>query len=139
MRTWELQKLKQAKNQYFTRCGLEDDGRRTRELALMRGAFTCAFRSAGTLMELGKILTRDHSSIVHSVKVHESRLMYRDYRHFYKVACQVRDELDIDVMEKVDLKSYENEITRLNDMVSELVKYKELYLTLKKTFDEFSS
>jgi hypothetical protein len=51
----------------------------------------------------------------------------------------VRDELDIDVMEKVDLKSYENEITRLNDMVSELVKYKELYLTLKKTFDEFSS
>jgi len=90
-------------------------------------------------MELGKILIRDHSSIVHSIKVHESRLMYRDYRHFYKVACQVRDELDIDVMEKVDLKSYENEITRLNDMVSELVKYKELYLTLKKTFDEFSS
>ena len=63
--------------------------------------------------------------------------MDRDYRHFYKVACQVRDELDIDVMENVDLKSYENEISRLNDMVSELIKYKELYLTLKKTFDEF--
>jgi hypothetical protein len=25
----------------------------------------------------------------------------------------------------------------LNDMVTELSKYKELYLTLKKTFDEF--
>lgn len=137
MRTWELQKLKQAKNQYFTRCGFDDDGSRRRELALMRGAFTCAFRSAASLMEIGKILVRDHSTIVHSIKVHESRLLYRDYRHFYKVACQVRDELDLQVMEDVDLKSYEQEITRLNDLVSELSKYKELYLTLKKTFDEF--
>lgn len=63
--------------------------------------------------------------------------MYRDYRYYYKVACQVRDELDLEVMEDVDIKSYENEITRLNDLVSELSKYKELYLTLKQTFDEF--
>jgi len=39
----------------------------------------------------------------------------------------------------VDSKSLEDEIKKLNDMVSELVKYKELYLSLKKTFDEFSS
>jgi len=29
------------------------------------------------------------------------------------------------------------EIKRLNDIITELIKYKELYLTLKKTFDEF--
>jgi hypothetical protein len=43
----------------------------------------------------------------------------------------------IDALENVDITSYESEITRLNDMVAELSKYKELYLTLKKTFDEF--
>jgi hypothetical protein len=41
------------------------------------------------------------------------------------------------VLDAVDLKSLEDEIKKLNEMVTELVKYKELYLTLKKTFDEF--
>jgi hypothetical protein len=41
------------------------------------------------------------------------------------------------VLEDIDITSYEREITRLNEVVSELSKYKELYLTLKKTFDEF--
>ena len=46
-------------------------------------------------------------------------------------------EIDLEIVEDVDVKSYENEITRLNDLITELSKYKELYLTLKKTFDEF--
>jgi hypothetical protein len=53
MRVWELQKLKQAKIQYFTRCGLHDDGSRRQELALLRGAFSNAFRHTATLMEIG--------------------------------------------------------------------------------------
>ena len=137
MRVWELQKMKQAKVQYFTRCGLHDDGSRRQKVALLRGAFSNAFRHTATLMELGNVLGRDHSSIVHSIKQHESRLFYADYRRFYKIACEIRKEIDLEIVEDVDVKSYENEITRLNDLVTELSKYKELYLTLKKTFDEF--
>jgi hypothetical protein len=137
MRVWELQKLKQAKIQYFTRCGLHDDGSRRQELALLRGAFSNAFRHTATLMEIGNLLGRDHSSIVHSIKQHESRLFYTDYRRFYKIACEIKNEAELDVLEDIDITSYEREITRLNEVVSELSKYKELYLTLKKTFDEF--
>jgi hypothetical protein len=137
VRVWELQKMKQAKNQFFTRCGFEDNNKRTRELTLLRGAFTCAFRTRATLMEIADVLNRDHSTISHSLKVHDERLMYRDYRNFYKVACNIREEIDMDSLEEIDYKSFESEITRLNDLVAELSKYKELYLTLKKTFDEF--
>lgn len=137
MRAWELQQLKIAKNKYFTRCGLEDDGSRRRELSLLRGAFVNAFRSKASLTEMGEILGRDHSSVHHMFKEHDARLYYTDYRYFYKIACEVREEQNLDIIDEVDVKSYEKEITRLNDLVSELSKYKELYLTLKKTFDEF--
>lgn len=137
MRAWELQQLKIAKTKYFTRCGLHDDGSRRRELALLRGAFSNAFRSKASLMEMGALLERDHSTVVHAYKEHESRLQYADYRHFYKIACQLRDEMNLEIIDEIDVKSYEAEITRLNDLVAELSKYKELYLTLKKTFDEF--
>ena len=137
MRAWELQQLKIAKNKYFTRCGLKDDGSRRRELALLRGAFVNAFRSKASLTEMGALLERDHSTVIHSYKQHDSRLYYSDYRHFYKIACEIRDEQNLEIIEDIDVKSYESEITRLNDLVAELSKYKELYLTLKKTFDEF--
>ena len=88
-------------------------------------------------MEIGNILNRDHSSIVHCIKQHESRLFYTDYRRFYKIACEIKNDVDLDVLEDIDISSYEREITRLNEVVLELSKYKELYLTLKKTFDEF--
>ncbi len=88
-------------------------------------------------MELGNVLGRDHSSILHSIKQHESRLFYADYRRFYKIACEIKNEVELDVLEEIDITSYEREITRLNEVIVELSKYKELYLTLKKTFDEF--
>jgi len=137
MRAFELQQMKRAKNALLARLGLEDKDTRKREYTLARGAFVNAYRHKATLMELGAILDRDHSTVVHAQKEHESRLNYKDYRWAYKVACQIREEYPIEPMENVDIKSLEDEIKKLNDMVSELVKYKELYLTLKKTFDEF--
>jgi hypothetical protein len=138
MRAWELQKLKQAKIQYFTRCGLHDDGSRRQELALLRGAFSNAFRHTATLMEIGNLLGRDHSSIVHSVSSSTSHgCSIGTTEDFYKIACEIKNEAELDVLEDIDITSYEREITRLNEVVSELSKYKELYLTLKKTFDEF--
>jgi hypothetical protein len=137
MRAFELQQMARAKNAIFARLGLEDRDTRKREYTLARGAFVNAYRSKATLMELGAILDRDHSTVVHAQKEHGARLAYKDYRWAYKVACEIREEYPIEAIENVDVSSLENEIKRLNDMVSELVKYKELYLTLKKTFDEF--
>jgi ribosomal protein L30E len=137
MRAFELQQLKRAKNALMVRLGLDDKDTRKREYTLARGAFINAYRHKATLMELGSIIDRDHSSVVHAQKEHKSRLNYKDYRWAYKVACEIRDEYPIDVLDAVDLKSLEDEIKKLNDVVNELIKYKELYLTLKKTFDEF--
>ena len=121
----------------MTRLGLEDKDTRQREYALARGAFVAAYRTKASLTELARILERDHSTIAHAQREHESRLHYKDYRWAYKVACEIRDENPIEPIENVDLKSLEDEIKKLNDLVTELIKYKELYLTLKKTFDEF--
>lgn len=137
MRAFEIQQMQQAKIALFTRLGLEDIDTRKREYNLARSAFVNAFRHKATLMELGRIINRDHSSVVHAVKEHESRLFYKDYRWAYKAACEIRDEYRIETIENVDVQSLESEIKKLNDMVTELIKYKELYLTLKKTFDEF--
>ena len=137
MRAFEIQQMKQAKKALLARLGLEDKDTRKREYTLARGAFVNAYSTKATLVELGHIIDRDHSTVVHAQKEHQSRLGYQDYRWAYKVACEIRDEYPIETMESVDVKSLEDEIKRLNDIVTELIKYKELYLTLKKTFDEF--
>ena len=137
MRAFELQQMQQAKKALLARLGLEDKDTRKREYTLARGAFVNAYATKATLVELGYIIDRDHSTVVHAQKEHKSRLGYKDYRWAYKVACEIRDEFPIESMESVDVKSLEDEIKRLNDIVTELIKYKELYLTLKKTFDEF--
>lgn len=137
MRAFEIQQMKQAKKALLARLGLDDKDTRKREYTLARGAFVNAYSTKATLVELGHIIDRDHSTVVHAQREHQSRLGYKDYRWAYKVACEIRDEYPIETMESVDVKSLEDEIKRLNDIVTELIKYKELYLTLKKTFDEF--
>ena len=137
MRAFELQQMQRAKNALMARLGLDDKDTRKREYTLARGAFVNAYATKATLIELGHIIDRDHSTVVHAQKEHKSRLNYKDYRWAYKVACEIRDEYPIETIESVDVKSLEDEIKKLNDIVTELIKYKELYLTLKKTFDEF--
>lgn len=137
MRAFEIQHLKRAKNVMFARLGLPDVDTRKQEYSLARGAFINAFRNKASLTELGHVVGRNHATVVYAVKEHTGRLNYKDYRWAYKVACEIRDDVDIESIENVDIKSLEDEIKRLNDIVTELIKYKELYLTLKKTFDEF--
>lgn len=137
MRHFELQKIRHNYSTFMTRLGLADTDTRKREYALARGAFIKAYRMHASLVELGQVVGRDHSSVVHACKQHDSRMLYKDYRWAYNVACSVRDENPIEVLENPDIKSLLDEIKRLNEQTIELSKYKELYLTLKKTFDEF--
>ena len=69
--------------------------------------------------------------------MHKDRLMYGDYQHYYKVACCVLEDNPMACIDKPDFQSLELELNKLNEVVAELSKYKELYLTLKRTFDEF--
>jgi hypothetical protein len=137
MRAFELQKIQQNYSTYMTRLGLSDCDTRKREYALARGAFVVAYRPYASLIELGNVIDRDHSSVIHNLKTHESRIRYKDYNWAYKVACDIRDANPIQAIDNPDLDSLTDEIKKLNEQIIELIKYKELYLTLKKTFDEF--
>ena len=137
MRAFELQKIQQNYSTYMTRLGLSDCDTRKREYALARGAFVVAYRPYASLIELGNVIDRDHSSVIHNLKTHESRIRYKDYNWAYKVACDIRDANPIQAIDNPDLDALTDEIKKLNEQIIELIKYKELYLTLKKTFDEF--
>ena len=137
MRHFELQKIRQNYSTFMTKLGLSERDTRKREYALARGAFVVAYRPYASLIELGNIIDRDHTSVMHSLKVHESRIRYKDYNWAYKIACDVRDANPIEAIDNPDLEALTDEIKKLNEQIIELIKYKELYLTLKKTFDEF--
>lgn len=137
MRHFELQKIRQNYSTFMTRLGLSESDTRKREYALARGAFVVAYRPYASLIELGNIIDRDHSSVIHNLKTHESRIRYKDYNWAYKIACDVRDANPVEAIDNPDLDALTDEIKKLNEQIIELIKYKELYLTLKKTFDEF--
>lgn len=137
MRPLEIEELKISKEQYFVRLGFHDDGSRKNKQSYARAAFVSAFRSHATLHELGLAIKKDHSSVVYAVKMHSTRLEYQDYFHYFNVACTIRDESPIKKLITYDYEGMMEELNKLNAVVSELSKYKELYLTLKKTFNAF--
>lgn len=69
--------------------------------------------------------------------MHKDRLVYGDYHYYYKVACCVLEDNPMATIDKPDFDALQKELNKLNEVVVELSKYKELYLTLKKTFNEF--
>lgn len=137
MRPFEIRQLKVSKEQYFARLGFSDNGSRKNKETYARAAFVSAFRSHATLHELGEAIAKDHSSVAYAVKMHPSRLRYEDYLHYYNVACLILQENPMHALESYDVVTMVKELNKLNEVVAELSKYKELYLTLKKTFDEF--
>jgi len=137
MRPFEIRQLKVSKEQYYARLGFQDNGSRAHKESTARAAFVSAFRSHATLHELGEAIDKDHSSVAYAVRMHQSRLIYGDYQHYYNVACLVLQDNPMATMDKPDFEGLMQELNKLNEVVVELSKYKELYLTLKRTFDEF--
>ena len=125
MRAFELQKIQQNYSKFMTRLGLSDCDTRKREYALARGAFVVAYRPYASLIELGNVIDRDHSSVIHNLKTHESRIRYKDYNWAYKVACDIRDANPIQAIDSPDLDALTDEIKKLNEQIIELIKYKE--------------
>jgi hypothetical protein len=137
MRPFEIRQLKVSKEQYYARLGFQDNGGRAHKESTARAAFVSAFRSHASLHELGEAIDKDHSSVAYAVRMHQSRLIYGDYQHYYNVACCVLNENPMATIEKPDFEGLMQELNQLNEVVAELSKYKELYQTLKRTFDEF--
>jgi hypothetical protein len=137
MRPFEIRQLKVSKEQYYARLGFQDNGSRAHKESTARAAFVSAFRSHASLHELGEAIDKDHSSVAYAVRMHQSRLIYGDYLHYYNVACCVLEENPMATIDKPDFEGLMEELNKLNAVVVELSKYKELYLTLKKTFNEF--
>jgi hypothetical protein len=137
MRPFEIRQLKVSKEQYYARLGFQDNGSRAHKESTARAAFVSAFRSHASLHELGEAINKDHSSVAYAVRMHQSRLIYGDYLHYYNVACCVLQENPMATIDKPDFEGLMQELNKLNEVVVELSKYKELYLTLKKTFNEF--
>jgi hypothetical protein len=137
MRPFEIRQLKVSKEQYYARLGFQDTGSRAHKESTARAAFVSAFRSHASLHELGEAINKDHSSVAYAVRMHQSRLIYGDYLHYYNVACCVLQENPMATIDKPDFEGLMQELNKLNEVVVELSKYKELYLTLKKTFNEF--
>jgi hypothetical protein len=137
MRPFELRQLKVSKEQYFARLGFSDNGSRKNRESFARAAFVSAFRNHATLHELGEAINKDHSSVAYAVRMHPSRIRYEDYMIYYNVACLVLEQNPMATIDKPDFDALQKELNKLNEVVMELSKYKELYLTLKKTFDEF--
>jgi hypothetical protein len=136
----EIGELIAAKDIFFQNIKLEDDNSRKRELVYARGAFAMAFRCVAGPSKMGQVLGRDHASIVHYSKMHDTLLQYEDYKNLYERATALRDGLfkkeDLPTMTHSDLiqviKKLRTELRLEQEKVNQLYIYKEKFFKLKE-------
>jgi len=136
----EISELIAAKEIFFRHNKIEDDNSRKRGLVYARCAFAMAFRSVAGPSRMGQILGRDHASIVHYSKQHQSLLNYDDYKELFQAAEQLRESLfkreDLPTMTHTDLiriiKNLRNELRIEKEKCQELYLYKEKFFKLKE-------
>jgi len=136
----EISQLIAAKELFFSQNDIQDDESRLRKLVYARGAFAQAFRCVAGPSTLGKVLGRDHSSVVHYAKTHPTLIGYNDYKHLYDKAVELREGLfkkeDIPTMTHSDLvaiiKKMRQELRLEKEKVAQLYIYKEKFFKLKE-------
>jgi hypothetical protein len=137
MRPFEIRQLKVSKEQYYARLGFADNGGRAHKESTARAAFVSAFRNHATLHELGEAIDKDHSKRCLCRKDAQRQANLRGLSALLQGGLCVLEENPMACIDKPDFQSLQLELNKLNEVVMELSKYKELYLTLKRTFDEF--
>ena len=136
----DISELISAKELFFNHMGVEDDYSRKRELVYARTAFSAAFRCVAGPSVMGKVLGRDHASVVHYNKIHDSLLKYDDYKEMYDYALEFRESLfkmeDLPHMTHSDLlriiKKLRQELREEQEKVEQLYIYKEKFFKLKE-------
>jgi len=136
----EVSELIAAKEIFFRHNNINDDDSRKRELVYARGAFAMAFRCVAGPSIMGRVLGRDHTSIVHYGKNHDTLKQYEDYKNLYEAAEELRESLfkkeDLPTMTHSDLvviiKNLRQELRIEKEKVKELYIYKDKFFKLKE-------
>ena len=136
----EIEELFAAKEIFFERIGIKEDQSRKRKLVYARAAFVNAFRREAGPSAMGRIIGRDHASVIHYRKIHEDNMNYRDYKELYDKAVTYALEVSTeDITFKMDssdllrlIKELREEIGLLKKEAVELYIYKEKFFKLKE-------
>lgn len=128
-----------AKEVFFKDNHILDDNSRKRGLVYARAAFAMAFRCVAGPSLMGKILGRDHATIVHYSRLHFSLIKYDDYNKLFEYAVIFRETLfkkeDIPTMTHSDLirviKGLRQELREEKEKNQHLYIYKEKFFKLK--------
>ena len=136
----DTQELYAAKEIFYEQINLKENASRKRENVYARTAFANAFRPVAGPSVIGKVLGKDHSSVVHYIKMHQELIRYDDYKKLYEKALSHRkgiieqdslpfmsaDDLLIQIKElRADKVMLENEIKKLyiyKDQVTDIKK-----------------
>ena len=89
----DVQRLSNAKDEFFQNWGIIDDGSRKRELVMARCSFAAAFITIASVTAIAKAMGRDHSVIVYYMKQHDSLIKYPDYRRLYESARDLKEHI----------------------------------------------
>ena len=137
-----IKQLTNFKKEYFSACGIKDDGGRLRPLVNHRKAFSVVATRYSTTKEVGKVLGRDHSNITYYTQNHSANMMNADYRlafenaeivvknHALKSPQQTLASLSEDKL-KLTLENIE-----LKKEVASLYVYKMKYQKIFKTMND---
>jgi len=136
----EIEELFAAKEIFFERIGIKEDQSRKRKLVYARAAFVNAFRREAGPSVMGRIIGRDHASVIHYRKIHEENMHYKDYKELYDKAVTYALEVsNEDITFKMDssdllrlIKELREEIGLLKKEAVELYIYKEKFFKLKE-------
>ena len=136
----EIEELFAAKEIFFERIGIKEDQSRKRKLVYARAAFANAFRREAGPTSMGRILGRDHASIIHYRKLHDENMAYRDYKQLYdKAVAYALEVSNQDITFKMDssdllrlIKELREEIRLLKEDNDKLYIYKEKFFKLKE-------
>lgn len=136
----DIGELISAKELFFNHIGVQDDNSRQRTIVYARAAFSAAFRCVAGPSVMGKVLGRNHASVVHYGKLHDSLVNYKDYKEMYDYAVEFRESLfkmeDLPHMTHSDLlriiKKLRQELREEKEKVENLYIYKEKFFKLKE-------
>lgn len=136
----EIEELFAAKEIFFERIGIKEDQSRKRKLVYARAAFVNAFRREAGPSAMGRIIGRDHASVIHYRKIHEENMYYKDYKQLYDKAVTYALEVsNEDITFKMDssdllrlIKELREEIRLFKEDNDKLYIYKEKFFKLKE-------
>ena len=136
----EVEELFAAKEIFFDRVGVKENHSRARKLVYARTAFANAFKGYAGPSEMGRVMGKDHATIIHYKKVHSDNLKYEDYKELFDKAIvyavevvgqEETHKLDSFLLLKL-IKELRQEIRILKENNDKLYIFKEKFFKLKE-------